>query len=105
MVFVAHFSSQGFDQIATHCELGNIRLVCGQWTPANCAQRQSTIALLVSDEEIAAALLELAAEYKSLADGLGEERPTRGLPRNSSADVSALFARTAKSGLWLFPGR
>ena len=36
------------------------------------------VALLVSDMEASEALLELAAEYKSLADDLAEQEPTRG---------------------------
>jgi hypothetical protein len=36
------------------------------------------VARLVSDADVAMALLELAAEYESQADGLAEEKPTPG---------------------------
>jgi hypothetical protein len=36
------------------------------------------VVLLLSDMEASEALLELAAEYESLADDLAEQEPTRG---------------------------
>jgi hypothetical protein len=40
------------------------------------AAHYKRVAQLVSDPDVAKALLELAAEYESLADGLVEQKPT-----------------------------
>jgi hypothetical protein len=42
------------------------------------AAHYKRVAQLVSDPDVAKALLELAAEYESLADGLVEQKPTPG---------------------------
>jgi hypothetical protein len=42
------------------------------------AAHYKRVAQLVSDAETATALLELAAEYESLADNLAEDEPTPG---------------------------
>jgi hypothetical protein len=42
------------------------------------AAHYKRVASLVSDADVAMALLELAAEYESLADSLAEQKPTPG---------------------------